>query len=61
MENPVKKVAAIHDLSGLGRSSLSAVIPTLSCMGIQVCPFPTAILSSNTAGYIEKILHTLHS
>ncbi|MCK9443932.1 MAG: pyridoxamine kinase [Tissierellaceae bacterium] len=51
MENPVKKVAAIHDLSGLGRSSLSAVIPILSCMGIQVCPFPTAILSSNTAGY----------
>ncbi len=48
MENPVKKVAAIHDLAGFGRASLTAIIPILSNMGIQVCPFPTAVLSSNT-------------
>lgn len=52
MENPIKKVAAIHDLSGYGRTSLTAIIPVLSSMNIQVCPFPTAILSNNT-GYFD--------
>ena len=48
MKNPIKKVAAIHDLSGFGRASLTVIIPVLSSMGIQVCPFPTAVLSNNT-------------
>ncbi|MDR1172918.1 MAG: pyridoxamine kinase [Bacteroidales bacterium] len=48
MHNPVKKVAAIHDLSGCGRVSLTVAIPILSAMGIQVCPLPTAVLSSHT-------------
>jgi len=47
----IKKVAAVHDLSGYGRSSLMAIIPTLSAMGIQVCPLPTAILSNHTGGF----------
>ena len=38
MEKIIKKVAAIHDLSGFGRSSLTNIIPILSTMGIQVCP-----------------------
>lgn len=46
----VKKIVAIHDLSGLGRCSLTAAIPVISVQGIQVCPFPTAILSCQT-GY----------
>ena len=46
--NKVKKVAAIHDLSGMGRVSLTVVIPILSSMGCQVCPLPTAILSNHT-------------
>ncbi len=48
MLNPVKKVAAIHDLSGFGRASLTVVIPILSRMGIQVCPLPTAVLSTHS-------------
>ncbi len=48
---PVPRVAAIHDLSGFGRTSLTVVMPILSCMGIQVCPMPTAVLSSHTAGF----------
>jgi len=48
MHNPIKKIAAIHDLSGIGRVSLTSVIPILSSMGIQVCPLPTAVLSSHT-------------
>lgn len=51
MEHIIKRVAAIHDLSGFGRASLTAIIPTLSSMGIQVCPLPTAILSNHTGGF----------
>lgn len=51
MENIVKKVAAIHDLSGFGRSSLTSIIPILSSMKVQVCPVPTAVLSSHTGGF----------
>ena len=46
--NQGKKVVAVHDLSGVGRVSLMAVIPILSSMGLQVCPLPTAILSNHT-------------
>ncbi len=51
MRTPVKRVAAIHDLSGFGRASLSVIIPIISSMGIQVCPLPTAILSTHTGGF----------
>ena len=53
MNDRLKRVAAIHDLSGFGRCSLSVIMPTLSAMGIQVCPVPTAILSSHTGGLGE--------
>ena len=49
--NLVKKVAAIHDLSGYGRASLTTIIPILSTMKLQVCPIPTAILSTHTGGF----------
>lgn len=48
MKRNIKRVAAIHDLSGFGRSSLAVVIPILSTMGMQVCSVPTAILSAHT-------------
>lgn len=48
----LKKVAAINDLSGVGKCSLSVAIPILSALKVQCCPFPTAILSSQT-GYPE--------
>ena len=43
----IPRVAAIHDLSGFGRSSLCNVLPILSTMGIQACPVPTAVLSTS--------------
>lgn len=46
--NRVKKVAAVHDLCGMGRVSLTVIIPILSTMGFQVCPLPTAVLSNHT-------------
>lgn len=53
MKRNFKRVMAIHDLSGLGRSSLMAVTPVLSAMGVQVCPVPTAVLSSQTSGFTD--------
>lgn len=44
----MKKIAAIHDLSGYGRASLTVAIPILTHMGFQVCPLPTAILSAHS-------------
>lgn len=46
----MKKIAVIQDLSGLGKCSLTAAIPVISAMGVQVCPLPTAVLSNQT-GY----------
>ena len=45
------RVAAIHDMSGFGRCSLTVAIPILSVMGIQCCPLPTAFLSTHTGGF----------
>ena len=45
------RVAAIHDLSGFGRCSLTVALPILSAMGIQCCPLPTAFLSTHTGGF----------
>jgi len=46
----LKKIAAINDLSGIGRCSLSVALPIISSLKVQCCPFPTSILSSQT-GY----------
>lgn len=51
MRSANPRVAAVHDLSGFGRASLTVVIPILSTMGIQVCPLPTAVLSTHTGGF----------
>jgi len=48
LKTSVQRVAAIHDLSGFGRASLTVVMPILSTMGIQVCPLPTAVLSTHS-------------
>lgn len=44
----MKKVAVIHDLSGIGRCSLNVAISILAVLKMQPCPLPTAILSNQT-------------
>ena len=44
-----KKVLALHDLSGFGRSSLVPIIAVLSAAGHQCVPLPTAVFSTHTA------------
>lgn len=51
MKPNIKRIMAIHDLSGFGRASLTNIIPVLSTMGIQVCPLPTAVLSTHSGGF----------
>lgn len=43
-----KRVAAIHDISGIGKCSLTAALPVISAAGIEVAAFPTAVLSTHT-------------
>lgn len=46
-----RKVAAIHDVSCIGRCAATVILPVLSVCGNQVCPLPTALLSTHTGGY----------
>lgn len=48
--NEQKRVAAIHDISGFGKCSLTVALPILSAAGIEVSAIPTAVLSSHTGG-----------
>lgn len=45
-----KRGAAIHDLSGFGKCSLTVALPILSAAGIETSALPTAILSTHTGG-----------
>lgn len=43
------RVAAMHDISGFGKCALTIALPVLSACGVEVCPLPTAVLSTNTS------------
>lgn len=53
------RVAVIDDLSCFGRCALTVIIPTLSAMGIQVVPIPTALLSTHTGGFDDLFFKDL--
>jgi len=44
----LKRVAAIHDISGFGKCSLTVALPILSAAGIETAVLPTAVLSTHT-------------
>ncbi len=54
-----KRVCTIHDLSAFGRCALTVVIPTLSALGIQSVPLPTALMSTHTGGYSDIYIRDL--
>lgn len=68
------RALAVHDISCMGRCSLTVALPILSAAGIETSVIPTAILSTHTAGFsgytfrdltgdIQPIVdhwHTLH-
>lgn len=45
-----KRVAAIHDISGFGKCSLTVALPIISAAGIETAVIPTAVLSTHTGG-----------
>lgn len=56
---PAPRVMAIHDLSGVGKCSLTVALPILSAMGAEVAAMPTAVLSTHTGqlvGYTYRDL-----
>ena len=46
-----KRVAAIHDISGFGKCSLTVALPIISAAGIETAVIPTAVLSTHTGGF----------
>ena len=44
----MKRIAAVQDISCVGRCSLTVALPVISAMGVEACPLPTALLSSHT-------------
>ena len=50
---PLKRIAAVHDLSCFGRCALTVIAPALSAMGYQVIPIPTCLLSTHTGGFTD--------
>ena len=49
-ESRAASALCIHDLSGVGRCSLSVILPVMSVCGVQACALPTALLSTHTGG-----------
>jgi len=46
-----KRVMAIHDISGVGRCSLTVALPIISAAGHDCGVLPTAVLSTHTGGF----------
>ncbi len=49
MKHP--RILAVHDISCIGRCSLTVAIPIISAAGIECSGIPTAILSTHTGGF----------
>lgn len=56
---PIKRIAALHDISCLGRCALTVIIPVLSALGVQTVPLPTALLSTHTGGFTDMFFEDL--
>ncbi len=46
-----KRVLAVHDISGVGRCSLTVALPIISAAGVECSVLPTAVLSTHTGGF----------
>lgn len=46
-----KRAVAVHDISCLGKCSLTVALPIISAAGIECCSVPTAVLSTHTGGF----------
>lgn len=46
-----KRILAVHDISCVGKCSLTVALPILSAAGFETAVLPTAVLSTHTAGF----------
>lgn len=56
---PVKKIAVLHDMCGVGKAALTNMLPILSVQGIEPCPIPTMLLSTHTGGYGKPAINKI--
>ncbi|MCQ2086149.1 MAG: pyridoxamine kinase [archaeon] len=54
-----KRVLAIHDISCLGKCSLTVALPIISSVGLECTVIPTAVLSTQTEGFQNYRYHSL--
>lgn len=47
----LRRIAAIHDLSGVGKCSLTVALPVVSASGVECSCMPTAVLSTHTGEF----------
>ncbi len=55
----LKRIAAIHDLSGLGKCSLTVALPVISASGVECSCIPTALLSTHTGEFADWTIKDL--
>ncbi len=55
----LKRIAAVHDLSGLGKCSLTVALPIISATGVECACIPTALLSTHTGEFTGWTLRDL--
>ena len=48
----IKRVVTSHDISCMGRCSITVALPILSSLGIETIILPTSILSTHTSGFV---------
>lgn len=56
-----KRIAAVHDISCIGRCSLTVALPILSAAGFDTGVLPTAVLSTHTGGFDDFTYRDLTS
>lgn len=54
-----KTALAIHDISCVGKCSLTVALPILSAAGIETSVLPTSVLSTHTGGFQGWTFHDL--
>ena len=55
----LKKALAIHDISCVGKCSLTVALPILSAAGVETSVLPTSVLSTHTGGFEGFTFHDL--
>lgn len=57
--NDIKRIAAVHDISGFGKCALTVALPVISATGVECACIPTALLSTHTGGFSDYVFHDM--